>query len=104
MDSSILKALGPKLPAAALVMIIEHISIGKSFGRVNNYSINPSTELLSIGAANIVGSFFGAYLPAGAFSRTAVNSKAGSRTPFAGVMYALYLSFDSFILDWVANV
>lgn len=82
----------------------QHISIAKSFGRVNNYTIDPSQEILAIGVTNILGPFLGAY-PAvryrlyvavclliikqtGSFSRTAIKSKAGVRTPFAGVVAA----------------
>jgi sodium-independent sulfate anion transporter 11 len=41
------------------VLIIEHIAISKSFGRVNNYVINPSQELIAVGLTNIVGPFLG---------------------------------------------
>jgi sodium-independent sulfate anion transporter 11 len=72
-----------------IVLLIEHISIAKSFGRVNNYVINPSQELVAIGVSNCLGPFLGAYPATGSFSRTAIKSKAGVRTPFAGVITAL---------------
>jgi sodium-independent sulfate anion transporter 11 len=71
------------------VLLIEHISISKSFGRINNYSIDPSQELVAIGVTNVLGPFLGAYPATGSFSRTAIKSKAGVRTPFAGVITAL---------------
>lgn len=67
-------------------MLIEHIAISKSFGRVNNYTINPSQEMVAIGVTNIFGPFVGAYPSTGSFSRTAIKSKAGVRTPLAGVI------------------
>lgn len=70
------------------MLLIEHIAISKSFGRVNNYAINPSQELLAIGISNLFGPFFGAYPATGSFSRTAIKSKAGVRTPLAGVITA----------------
>jgi sodium-independent sulfate anion transporter 11 len=72
-----------------IVLLIEHISIAKSFGRVNNYVINPSQELVAIGITNCLGPFLGAYPATGSFSRTAIKSKAGVRTPFAGVITAV---------------
>jgi len=75
-----------QLPAAVIVLLIEHIAISKSFGRINNYTIDPSQELVAIGITNIIGPFFGAYPATGSFSRTAIKSKAGVRTPFAGVI------------------
>jgi solute carrier family 26 (sodium-independent sulfate anion transporter), member 11 len=70
------------------VLIIEHISIAKSFGRINNYTINPNSEFLAIGVSNLIGPLVGAYAATGSFSRSAINSKAGSRTPLAGVVTA----------------
>ena len=70
-------------------MYSEHIAISKSFGRVNNYVISPSQELIAIGVTNLIGPFFGAYPATGSFSRTAIKSKAGVRTPLAGVITAL---------------
>jgi sodium-independent sulfate anion transporter 11 len=42
MDPKIIKAFLGQLPAGVIVLLIEHIAISKSFGRVNNYSIDPS--------------------------------------------------------------
>lgn len=83
-------------------MLLEHISIAKAFGRINDYKINPNQEVIAIGATNIVGTFFGAYPATGSFSRTALKSKSGVRTPAAGiitglvVILALYALTDAF--------
>jgi sodium-independent sulfate anion transporter 11 len=84
----IIKSFVSELPSTVIVLLIEHISISKSFGRVNNYTINPSQELVAIGVSNCLGPFLGAYPATGSFSRTAIKSKAGVRTPFAGVITA----------------
>ncbi|EMD94246.1 hypothetical protein COCC4DRAFT_163382 [Bipolaris maydis ATCC 48331] len=84
----IIKSFATDLPSTVIVLLIEHISIAKSFGRVNNYVINPSQELVAIGVSNCLGPFLGAYPATGSFSRTAIKSKAGVRTPFAGVITA----------------
>ncbi|KAH0527090.1 hypothetical protein TsFJ059_002130 [Trichoderma semiorbis] len=88
-NDTIIKAFLPELPAAVIVMLIEHISISKSFGRVNNYIIDPSQELVAIGVTNLLSPFLGAYPATGSFSRTAIKAKAGVRTPFAGVITAI---------------
>lgn len=85
----IIKSFLGELPSTVIVLLIEHISISKSFGRVNNYTIDPSQELVAIGVTNVLGPFLGAYPATGSFSRTAIKSKAGVRTPFAGVITAL---------------
>jgi sodium-independent sulfate anion transporter 11 len=85
----IIRSFTSDLPAAVIVLLIEHIAIAKSFGRVNNYTINPSQELVALGVTNVLGPFLGAYPATGSFSRTAIKAKAGVRTPFAGVITAL---------------
>ncbi|KAF1951820.1 sulfate permease [Byssothecium circinans] len=85
----IIKSFIGDLPSTVIVLLIEHISISKSFGRVNNYTIDPSQEFVAIGVTNVLGPFLGAYPATGSFSRTAIKSKAGVRTPFAGVITAL---------------
>ena len=82
-------------------MLVEHVAISKSFGRVNNYSIDPSQEMVAIGVTNILGPFLGAYPSTGSFSRTAVNSKAGVRTPAAGLVSGLVVLLATYLLTSV---
>ena len=63
--------------------------ISTAFGRLNSYKINPNQELIAIGVTNTVGSCFGAYPATGSFSRSALKSKSGVRTPLAGVYTAV---------------
>ncbi|PFH56471.1 hypothetical protein XA68_16464 [Ophiocordyceps unilateralis] len=100
-DSAIVSTLASELPAAVIVMLIEHISISKSFGRINNYVIDPSQELVAIGVSNLLGPFLGAYPATGSFSRTAIKSKAGVRTPFAGVITAMVVLLALYALTAV---
>ncbi|TQV95082.1 sulfate permease [Cordyceps javanica] len=100
-NAEIIKAFASELPAAIIVMLIEHISISKSFGRVNNYVIDPSQELVAIGVSNLLGPFLGAYPATGSFSRTAIKSKAGVRTPFAGVITAIVVLLAVYALTTV---
>lgn len=84
----VIKIFAPKLPACVIVLLLEHIAVSKSFGRINNYTIDPSQELIAIGVTNLLGPFIGAYSATGSFSRSAIQSKSGSRTPIAGVITA----------------
>ncbi|EAQ93642.1 hypothetical protein CHGG_01877 [Chaetomium globosum CBS 148.51] len=88
LNQRIASNLASYLPATVIVLLIEHIAISKSFGRVNNYTINPSQEMVAIGVTNMLGPFLGGYAATGSFSRTAIKSKAGVRSPFAGVITA----------------
>jgi SulP family sulfate permease len=71
-----------------LVGFMESISASKSIARRKGYDIEPNQELIALGAASLVGSFFGAYPINGGLSRTAVNAQAGARTPLAGLLTA----------------
>lgn len=99
--SSIFSRLCSHLPAAVIVMIVEHIAISKSFGRVNNYTVDPSQEMVAIGMANLLGTFFGAYSSTGSFSRTAIQSKAGVRTPASGLVSATVVLLATYFLTAV---
>ncbi|BGP15200.1 Sulfate permease 2 [Rhodosporidiobolus nylandii] len=106
-NSSVIGPLGSQIPVSTIILLLEHIAISKSFGRVNNYKINPNQELIAIGVNNIFSSFFGAYPSTGSFSRSAIKSKAGVRTPLAGwvtgvvVVVALYALTGAFY--WIPN-
>lgn len=103
----IVKALLPEIPVSVIILLLEHISIAKSFGRINNYKINPDQELIAIGVNNVLGIFFNAYPATGSFSRTALKAKCGVRTPIAGlftgavVLLALYALTGAFY--WIPN-
>ncbi|KAK9761242.1 Sulfate permease 2 [Basidiobolus ranarum] len=85
MDSELISLVASSLPVVTLVLIMEHVAIAKSFGRVNDYKIDPNQEVIAIGFTNIIASFFSAYPATGSFSRTAIKAKSGVRTPIAGV-------------------
>lgn len=101
MNSRLINAFVGDLPASVIVLLIEHVAISKSFGRVNNYIINPSQEMVAIGVTNLLGPFLGGYPATGSFSRTAIKSKAGVRTPFAGVITALVVLLAIYALPAV---
>ncbi|KAJ5198143.1 sulfate transporter [Penicillium cinerascens] len=101
LDKEIISAFATELPAAVIVLLIEHIAISKSFGRVNNYTIDPSQEFIAIGISNLLGPFLGGYPATGSFSRTAIKSKSGVRTPLAGVITAVVVLLAIYALPAV---
>ena len=100
-NKTLIKAFANQLPASIIVILIEHIAIAKSFGRINNYTIDPSQEMVAIGVSNLLGPFLGAYPATGSFSRTAIKAKAGVRTPLAGVVTALVVLLAIYALPAV---
>lgn len=106
-DTEIMSVMAPELPVSVVVLLLEHIAISKSFGRINDYKINPNQELIAIGVTNLVGTNFSAYPATGSFSRSALKHKCGVRTPLAGiftgivVILALYALTGAFY--WIPN-
>lgn len=84
-----------------ILLIVEHIAIAKSFGRTFSYTVNPSQEMLAQGLANFLGPFVGGYACTGSFGASAVLSKAGVRTPFAGLFSAMILILALYALTGV---
>lgn len=81
----------PRLPAIVIILVVEHIAISKAMGRLHNYAIDPSQEVVAIGFANLSSPFVGGYVCTGSFGASAVLSKAGVQTPLAGVFGATVL-------------
>jgi SulP family sulfate permease len=83
--------------ACFLLAYIESISAAKTLAENGGYEINPRQELLGLSAANAALAFGHGYPVTGGLSQSAVNSKAGARTPlslfFASVAIALVLLF-----------
>lgn len=86
---NLLGTLARKSITIFLAAVLEHMAIGKTFARKENYQLDQNQELFSLGLVNIVGSFFGALPVTGSFSRTAVNNASGSRSPLSGLMCAV---------------
>ncbi len=79
------------LPVAltiALVGFMESIAVAKVYATRHRYAVDPDRELVALGMANVVGSFFRAFPTTGGFSRTAVNDQAGSRTTLSSLVAA----------------
>ncbi|KAF3759891.1 sulfate permease [Cryphonectria parasitica EP155] len=85
-DMALLARVTGKAVAVWLAAALEHVAIGKAFGRRHKYAIDQSQELTYIGVANFLGSFFSAMPITGGFSRTAVNSESGVKSPLGGLV------------------
>lgn len=99
LDTSAVINLLPTALLCSVIGVLETVAVAKAFARQNGYSskLRTSQELVAMGFIQVLGSFFGAYPVSGSFSRTAVNSEAGSRTPlngfFAGIVLMVAILF-----------
>jgi sulfate permease, SulP family len=78
--------------ACFVLAYIETISAARSLAMEHKYEIDPRQELLSLGAANVAASISGAYPVSGGLSQSAVNEKAGGKTPLSLIICSIVLS------------
>ncbi|HBH83775.1 MAG: hypothetical protein A2X05_08225 [Bacteroidetes bacterium GWE2_41_25] len=72
--------------ASFLLAYIESVSAAKTLAQKNGYEIDPGQELLSLGVANLATSLGQGYPVSGGLSQSAVNEKAGAKTPISLVI------------------
>ena len=93
----------PLAAGCLLLAYIESISAARTFAAKHGYELDPSQEFMGIGAANLAAALGHGYPVAGGLSQTAVNDKAGARTPlslvFASVTLAICLLFLTGLLS-----
>ncbi|MFC2109391.1 SulP family inorganic anion transporter [Bacteroidota bacterium] len=88
-----ISTLFPIALTLALFAFMEATAISKSLEeKQNEYKINNNKELVALGFANVVGSFFQAYPTTGGFSRSAVNTQAGAKTTVALLISAAVIA------------
>jgi high affinity sulfate transporter 1 len=79
----------PLAAACFLLAYVEGVSAARTLAEKNGYKINARQELLALGAANFAAAFSHGFPVAGGLSQSAVNDKAGARTPLALVFASL---------------
>ncbi|MFG3593745.1 SulP family inorganic anion transporter [Bradyrhizobium sp. RDI18] len=93
----------PLAAGCLLLAYIESVSAARTFAAKHGYVLDPRQELLGLGAANLAAAMGHGYPVAGGLSQSAVNDKAGARTPlalvFASITLALCLLFLTGLLE-----
>jgi high affinity sulfate transporter 1 len=93
----------PLAAGCLLLAYIEGVSAARAFAEKHGYPLDPRQELLGVGAANLAAALGQGYPVAGGLSQSAVNDKAGARTPlalvFASATLALCLLFLTGLLE-----
>jgi high affinity sulfate transporter 1 len=93
----------PLAAGCLLLAYIEGVSAARTFAAKHGYALDPRQEFLGVGAANLAAALGHGYPVAGGLSQSAVNDKAGARTPLALVVasatLALCLLFFTGLLE-----
>jgi high affinity sulfate transporter 1 len=75
--------------ACFLLSYIESVSGARTFAAKHHYDVRPRQELLGLGAASLLAGLFQGFPVAGGLSQSAVNERAGARTPLSLVFASL---------------
>jgi high affinity sulfate transporter 1 len=82
----------PLAAGCLLLAYIEGVSAARSFATKHGYELDSRQEFLGLGAANLLAALGHGYPVAGGLSQSAVNDRAGARTPLALVVASLTLA------------
>jgi len=77
------QTLLPLALACFLLAFVEGVSTARAFALEHRYAVDSERELLATAAANLAAGFGQGFPVAGGMSQSAVNGKAGARTPAA---------------------
>jgi high affinity sulfate transporter 1 len=95
----------PLAAGCLLLAYIEGVSAARTFAAKHGYEIDSRQEFLGIGAANLAAGLGHGYVVAGGLSQSAVNDKAGARTPLALVVASITLALCLlFLTGLLANL
>ena len=87
-----LKQLMPTVFILTIIGYIGSIGIAKSFQmKHRNYVVNANKELIALGFAKFIGTFFQGNLASGSYSRSAINEDAGAKTQVSAILTALII-------------
>jgi high affinity sulfate transporter 1 len=79
----------PLAAACFLLGYVESVSAARTLAAIRGYEIDPRQELLALGVSNLLAAFYHGFPIAGGLSQSAVNDKAGARTPLALVFASI---------------
>jgi high affinity sulfate transporter 1 len=95
----------PLATACFLLAYIEGVSAARTLAARHGGEVDPRRELLGLGAANLAVAFGQGFPVAGGLSQSAVNEKAGARSPLAIVVASIVLGFCLlFLTDALKNL
>ncbi len=89
-DLTVLSALWPGALAAALIGLIEAVSIGQTLALKHRQELNFNQEFFGQGLGQIAGALVGGPPGSGSFSRSALIESSGGQTRWANVFFGLF--------------
>lgn len=93
----------PLACACILLAYIESVSAGRAFAAKHGYRVDVRQELLGLGAANLFAGLGHGFPVAGGLSQSAVNDKAGARSPVSLLVASATLAVCLLFLTGLAS-
>ncbi len=104
-DLAALHVLAVPALLIAFIGMVQNITMAQSLAIKRREKVDANRELMGLGTANVVASFYGGMPVGGGLSRTAVNVAAGARSPLASVVAALaMLGLVALGTQWLARL
>lgn len=95
----------PLACACFLLSYIESVSAARTLAARHGYTVDPRQELLALGTANLAVAFGQGFPVAGGLSQSAVNDKAGARSPLALIFASVTLGACLlYLTGWLRNL
>ncbi|MDY6841058.1 MAG: sulfate permease, partial [Pseudomonadota bacterium] len=101
LDLDIWSALFPAAILISLVGFVESVSVAQTLAAKKRQRIDPNSELIALGLANVGAGVSGGSPVSGGFSRSVVNFEAGAQTPMAGLFTAIGIALATLTLTGV---
>lgn len=94
-----IKTLFPTVFTITIIGYLGSIGIAKSFQmKHRDYEVDPNKELIALGFAKVLGTFFQGNLASGSYSRSAINEDAGAKTNLAALAVVVIILFSLLFL------
>jgi SulP family sulfate permease len=91
LDWDLISSLTAGVIAVGAIGLVETTAISKSVSAQTRQRLDSNQEFVGQGMANSLVGLFSGYPVAGSFSRTAVNFRAGARSPFAAIFSSIFV-------------
>ena len=101
MEKEIWATLVPAAILISLVGFVESVSVAQTLAAKRRQRVDPNSELIALGLANVGAGISGGSPVSGGFSRSVVNFEAGAQTPLAGMFTALGIAIATLTLTGV---
>ena len=97
-DWQLIQQLASGALAVGAIALVQTSAIVRSMAALTGQRVDNNQEFVGQGLANIAVGFFSGYASAASFSRSAVNYKAGAKTPFAAIFSSIILLVFTLVL------